>query len=73
MFQTTTTNDDSADFPTAEGDTNTGAVGTWTHLLVTYTAPVDGDDSSGVMSIYQNGTLMGTATNLTPQYDSPCP
>lgn len=73
MFQTTTTNDDSADFPTAEGDTNTGAVGTWTHLLVTYTAPVDGDDSSGVMSIYQNGTLMGTATNLTPQYDSSMP
>ncbi|MER5528655.1 LamG-like jellyroll fold domain-containing protein [Streptomyces sp. NPDC002677] len=73
MFQTTTTNDDNADFPTAEGDTNTGAVGTWTHLLVTYTAPVDGDDSSGVMSIYQNGTLMGTATNLTPQYDSSMP
>ncbi|MEW2118953.1 LamG-like jellyroll fold domain-containing protein [Streptomyces sp. NPDC005474] len=73
MFQTTTTNDDSADFPTAEGDTNTGALGTWTHLLVTYTAPVDGDSSTGVMSIYQNGTLMGTATNLTPQYDSSLP
>ncbi|WP_369226567.1 LamG-like jellyroll fold domain-containing protein [Streptomyces sp. R39] len=73
MFQTTTTNDDSSDFPTAEGDTGTGALGTWTHLLVTYTAPVDGDDSTGVMSIYQNGTLMGTATNLTPQYDSSMP
>ncbi|WP_330291176.1 LamG-like jellyroll fold domain-containing protein [Streptomyces sp. NBC_00576] len=73
MFQTTTTNDDSADFPTAEGDTGTGALGTWTHLLVTYTAPVDGDSSTGVMSIYQNGTLMGTATNLTPQYDSSLP
>ncbi|MEU2779865.1 LamG-like jellyroll fold domain-containing protein, partial [Streptomyces sp. NPDC007162] len=73
MFQTTTTNDDSADFPTAEGDAGTGALGTWTHLLVTYTAPVDGDDSTGVMAIYQNGTLMGTATNLTPQYDSSMP
>ncbi|MFD5793100.1 LamG-like jellyroll fold domain-containing protein [Streptomyces diastatochromogenes] len=73
MFQTTTTNDDNADFPTAEGDTGTGALGTWTHLLVTYTAPVDGDSSTGLMSIYQNGTLMGTATNLTPQYDSSMP
>ncbi|ANP52025.1 hypothetical protein J2Z21_008897 [Streptomyces griseochromogenes] len=73
MFQTTTANDDSAGFPTAEGDTNTGALGTWTHLLVTYTAPVDGDSSTGAMSIYQNGTLMGTATNLTPQYDSSMP
>ncbi|MDX3071938.1 LamG-like jellyroll fold domain-containing protein [Streptomyces sp. MI02-7b] len=73
MFQTTTTNDDNADFPTAEGDTGTGALGTWTHLLVTYTAPVDGDAGTGVMSIYQNGTLMGTAANLTPQYDSSMP
>ncbi|MEU5310842.1 LamG-like jellyroll fold domain-containing protein [Streptomyces sp. NPDC021562] len=73
MFQTTTTNDDSSDFPTAEGDAGTGALGTWTHLLVTYTAPVDSDDSTGVMAIYQNGTLMGTATNLTPQYDSSMP
>ncbi|MEV6052891.1 LamG-like jellyroll fold domain-containing protein [Streptomyces sp. NPDC052107] len=73
MFQTTTTNDDNADFPTAEGDAGTGALGTWTHLLVTYTAPVDGDDSTGVMSIYQNGTLMGTAINPTPQYDSSMP
>ena len=73
MFQTTTTNDDSAGFPTAEGDSGSGALGTWTHLLVTYTAPVDGDDGTGVMSIYQNGTLMGTATNLTPQYDSSLP
>jgi len=73
MFQTTTTNDDNADFPTAEGDTGTGALGTWTHLLVTYTAPVDGDSGTGLMSIYQNGTLMGTATNLTPQYDSSMP
>lgn len=73
MFQTTTTDDDASDFPTAEGDAGTGALGTWTHLLVTYTAPVDGDDSTGVMSIYQNGTLMGTATNPTPQYDSSMP
>ncbi|WP_329551179.1 LamG-like jellyroll fold domain-containing protein [Streptomyces sp. NBC_00696] len=73
MFQTTTTNDATADFPTAEGDTNTGAVGTWAHLLVTYTAPVDGDSNTGVMSIYQNGSLMGTAANLTPQYDSSMP
>ncbi|MGM9441406.1 LamG-like jellyroll fold domain-containing protein [Streptomyces murinus] len=73
MFQTTTTDDDSSDFPTAEGDAGTGALGTWTHLLVTYTAPVDGDDTTGVMSIYQNGTLMGTATNPTPQYDSSMP
>ncbi|MFI7401667.1 LamG-like jellyroll fold domain-containing protein [Streptomyces sp. NPDC049541] len=73
MFQTTTTNDDSADFPTAEGDAGTGVLGTWTHLLVTYTAPVDGDDATGTMSIYQNGTLMGTATNPTPQYDSSMP
>ncbi|WP_233273587.1 LamG-like jellyroll fold domain-containing protein [Streptomyces broussonetiae] len=73
MFQTTTTNDASSDFPTAEGDANTAALGTWTHLLVTYSAPVDGDSSTGVMSLYQNGTLMGTATNLTPQYDSSMP
>ncbi|MFF0132355.1 LamG-like jellyroll fold domain-containing protein [Streptomyces mirabilis] len=73
MFQTTTTNDADANFPTAEGDSNTAAVGTWAHLLVTYTAPVDGDSSTGVMSLYQNGTLMGTATNLTPQYDSSMP
>ncbi|MFE9880712.1 LamG-like jellyroll fold domain-containing protein [Streptomyces sp. NPDC005784] len=73
MFQTTTTNDAGAAFPTAEGDSNTGAVGTWAHLLVTYTAPVDGDSNTGVMSIYQNGTLMGTASNLTPQYDSAMP
>ncbi|MET7685797.1 LamG-like jellyroll fold domain-containing protein [Streptomyces sp. NPDC005423] len=73
MFQTTTTDDATADFPTAEGDTNTGAVGTWAHLLVTYTAPVDGDSNTGVMSIYQNGSLMGTAANLTPQYDSSMP
>ncbi|MFB8177645.1 LamG-like jellyroll fold domain-containing protein [Streptomyces sp. NPDC055966] len=73
MFQTTTTNDPSSDFPTAEGDTGTGALGTWTHLLLTYTTPVDGDSSTGVMSLYQNGTLMGTDTNLTPQYDSSMP
>ena len=73
MFQTTTTNDADAEFPTAEGDSNTGAIGTWAHLLVTYTAPVDGDTSTGVMSLYQNGTLMGTAANLTPQYDSSMP
>ncbi|MFF8597151.1 LamG-like jellyroll fold domain-containing protein [Streptomyces sp. NPDC015220] len=73
MFQTTTTNDADAQFPTAEGDNSTGAIGTWTHLLVTYTAPVDGDSSTGVMSLYQNGTLMGTDTNLTPQYDSSMP
>ncbi|MET9073777.1 LamG-like jellyroll fold domain-containing protein [Streptomyces sp. NPDC004232] len=73
MFQTTTTNDPSSNFPTAEGDTGTGALGTWTHLLLTYTAPVDGDSSTGVMSLYQNGTLMGTDTNLTPQYDSSMP
>ncbi|WP_225830438.1 LamG-like jellyroll fold domain-containing protein [Streptomyces sp. NK08204] len=73
MFQTTTTNDDNAQWPTAEGDYGTGTVGTWTHLLVTYTAPVDGDSGTGVMSIYQNGTLMGTTTNLTPQYDSSLP
>ncbi|MFC9932301.1 LamG-like jellyroll fold domain-containing protein [Streptomyces sp. NPDC127190] len=73
MFQTTTTNDANAAFPTAEGDAGTGAVGTWTHLVVTYTAPVDGDSNTGVMSLYQNGTLMGTDTNLTPQYDSSMP
>ncbi|MFJ6838086.1 LamG-like jellyroll fold domain-containing protein [Streptomyces sp. NPDC091209] len=73
MFQTTTTDDENSAFPTAEGDANTGALGTWTHLLVTYTAPVDGDADTGVMSIYQNGSLMGTASNLTPQYDSSMP
>ncbi|WP_339131987.1 LamG-like jellyroll fold domain-containing protein [Streptomyces sp. f51] len=73
MFQTTTTNDENSSFPTAEGDANTGALGTWTHLLVTYTAPVDGDADTGVMAIYQNGTLMGTASNLSPQYDSSMP
>lgn len=35
MFQTTTTNDDSSDFPTAEGDAGTGALDTWPHPLVT--------------------------------------
>jgi hypothetical protein len=61
MFPTTTTNDAGADFPTAEGDSNTAAVGTWAHLLVTYTAPVDGGANTGLMSIYQNGSLMGSA------------
>ncbi|MGW4436307.1 LamG-like jellyroll fold domain-containing protein [Streptomyces sp. NPDC004596] len=42
MFQTTTTNDDNADFPTAEGGNNTGPVGTWTHLVATFRAPVAG-------------------------------
>ncbi|MHA6757498.1 LamG-like jellyroll fold domain-containing protein [Streptacidiphilus sp. PAMC 29251] len=73
MFQTTTSDDDTAQWPTAEGGPNTAAIGTWTHLVVTYTAPVDGDTSTGLMSIYQNGTLMGTATNATPQYDSSLP
>jgi hypothetical protein len=73
MFQTTTTNDDNADFPTAEGDNNSGPVGTWTHLVATYRAPVAGDSSTGTMALYQNGTLMGTAKNLSPQYDSSLP
>jgi hypothetical protein len=73
MFQTTTTNDANASWPTAEGGTGTAPVGTWTHLLVTYTAPVVGNSSTGLMSIYQNGSLMGTATNTAPQYDSSLP
>ena len=59
--------------PTAEGDTNTGPLGTWTHLVATYRAPVAGDSSTAVMTLYQNGTRMGTATNLSPQYDSSLP
>lgn len=73
MFQTTTTNDENSDFPTAEGDNNTGPVNTWTHLVATYKAPVAGDSTTGVMALYQNGTLMGTAANLSPQYDSSLP
>ena len=73
MFQTTTTNDDSADFPTAEGDNNTATVGTWTHLVAAFRAPVAGSSNTGNMALYQNGTLMGTATNLSPQYDSSLP
>ena len=64
MFQTTT-NDENSDFPTAEGDTDTGPINTRTHLVATYKAPVAGDSSTGVMALYQNGTLMGTATNLS--------
>ena len=73
MFQTTTPNDENSDFPTAEGDTNTAPIGTWTHLAATYRAPVAGDSSAGVMALYQNGTLMGTDTNHGPQYDSSLP
>ncbi|XES01007.1 LamG domain-containing protein [Streptomyces sp. S1D4-11] len=73
MFQTTTTNDENSDFPTAEGDPNTGPIGTWTHLVAAYRAPVAGKSGTGSMALYQNGTLMGTATNLSPQYDSSMP
>jgi hypothetical protein len=73
MFQTTTTNDDNSDFPTAEGDSNSGPVGTWTHLVATFRAPVPGESTTGNMALYQNGTLVGTATNLSPQYDSSMP
>ncbi|CAM5644891.1 hypothetical protein SCANM63S_06759 [Streptomyces canarius] len=72
-FQTATTNDENSDFPTAEGDSNTAPIGTWTHLVATYRAPVTGDSNTGTMALYQNGTLMGTATNLSPQYDSSLP
>ncbi|WP_327244722.1 S8 family serine peptidase [Streptomyces sp. NBC_01320] len=67
MFQTTTTNDDNTDWPTAEGGTNSGPVGTWAHLVATYSA------STGAMAIYQNGTLQGKAVNHTPQYDAGLP
>jgi hypothetical protein len=67
MFQTTTTNDDNSDWVTAEGDANSGPVGTWAHVVATYNA------STGAMAIYQNGVLQGRATNLTPQYDSGLP
>ncbi|MGW5462002.1 LamG domain-containing protein [Streptomyces sp. NPDC003996] len=45
----------------------------WTHLAATYEAPVAGDSGTGTMSLYQDGTLMGTAKNLSPQYDSSLP
>jgi hypothetical protein len=73
MFQTTTTNDENSDFPTAEGDPNSAPVGTWTHLVAAYRAPVAGKPNAGSMALYQNGTLVGTATNLSPQYDSSMP
>ncbi|SEN74569.1 LamG-like jellyroll fold domain-containing protein [Actinacidiphila rubida] len=72
-FQTTTTNDDNAQWPTAEGDFGSAELNTWTHLVATYTAPVAGDDSTGVMTLYVNGSLMGTDVNLTPQYDPNLP
>ncbi|MGW7261156.1 LamG domain-containing protein [Streptomyces sp. NPDC054834] len=73
MFQTTTTNDENSDFPTAEGDPGSGPTGTWTHLVATFRSPVVGGSSTGNMALYQNGTLVGTATNLSPQYDSSMP
>ena len=73
MFQTTTTNDENADFPTAEGDNNSAPIGTWTHLVAAFRAPVAGSSNTGNMALYQNGTLVGTATNLSPQYDSSMP
>ncbi|MEE4540587.1 LamG domain-containing protein [Streptomyces sp. V4-01] len=72
-FQTTTTNDDDAQWPTAEGDFGSAEINTWTHLVATYKAPVAGDASTGVMTLYVNGSLMGTDVNLTPQYDPNLP
>ncbi|MFD8722594.1 LamG-like jellyroll fold domain-containing protein [Streptomyces sp. NPDC059629] len=51
----------------AQGD------GTWTHLVATSRAPAPGGSTTGNMALYQNGTLIGTATNLSPQYDSSLP
>ncbi|WP_406462268.1 S8 family serine peptidase [Streptomyces sp. NBC_00111] len=73
MFQTTTTNDDNNDWVTAEGGTGTGPVGTWAHLVATYKAPVSGVAGTGLMTLYQNGSYQGRATNLTPQYDANLP
>ncbi|MFE5211319.1 LamG-like jellyroll fold domain-containing protein [Streptomyces sp. NPDC056600] len=67
MYQTTTTDDDSTDWPTAEGGTGSGPVGTWAHLVATYSS------STGAMALYQNGTLQGKAVNRTPQYNSALP
>ncbi|MER6081917.1 LamG domain-containing protein [Streptomyces sp. NPDC001833] len=47
--------------------------GTWTHLVATSPAPATGGSTTGNMALYQNGTLIGTATNLSPQYDSSMP
>ncbi|MER6532269.1 LamG-like jellyroll fold domain-containing protein [Streptomyces sp900105755] len=44
--------------------------GTWTHLVATSPAPATGGSTTGNMALYQNGTLIETATNLSPQYDS---
>ncbi|MEU2623867.1 LamG-like jellyroll fold domain-containing protein [Streptomyces sp. NPDC007157] len=52
---------------------NSGPVGTWTHLVATFRAPVPGESTTGNMALYQNGSLVGTATNLSPPYDSSLP
>ncbi|MEU1087821.1 S8 family serine peptidase [Streptomyces sp. NPDC005892] len=73
MFQTTTSNEDDTDWVSIEGDTNSGPVGTWAHIVATYKAPVSGDSTSGLMSVYQNGVLQDSLHNMTPQYDSGLP
>jgi hypothetical protein len=72
-FQTTTTNDANAGWPTAEGADGNAPTGTWAHLVATYTAPEPNNPSSGTMTLYVNGTLSGTNTNATPQYDPTLP
>ncbi|MFC1420884.1 LamG domain-containing protein [Streptacidiphilus cavernicola] len=76
FYQTTTTNDANAAFPTAESPANSATPGTWAHLVATYSAPThnpDGSTVAGFMTLYVNGTLVATAANATPQYDSTLP
>lgn len=49
------------------------AVATWTHLVATYKAPIAGDATTGVMTLYQDGARRDTAVNVTPQYGSGLP
>ncbi|MFF4302364.1 LamG-like jellyroll fold domain-containing protein [Streptomyces sp. NPDC001601] len=43
---------------------------TWTHLVATFRAPVPEGSATGNVALYQNGTLIGPATQPQPQYDS---
>ncbi|MEU2771770.1 MMPL family transporter [Streptomyces sp. NPDC007162] len=54
--------DHHSDFPTAEGDPNSGTIGTWTHLVATFRAPAPGSATTGNMALHQlDGLTMRTA------------
>jgi Concanavalin A-like lectin/glucanases superfamily len=57
---TTTNGDTTSTTQYKTSGTAAATLNTWTHLVVTYNA------TTHLMSLYVNGTLIGTATNTTP-------